>query len=95
MKSILFYYQKSKLFPYYSKRYNSIIAYNDCCFVTKGYEKYIGNLYKFKILYVHMFSKSNLVDKSLCHLNKNLTNIYNKFEYMFDNIPNIYYYGKN
>lgn len=50
---------KSKLFPYFTKKCNSIIIYNDCCFVKRGYEKYIAaNLYKYKILSVHKYEQS-------------------------------------
>lgn len=37
--------------------------------------------------------KTNTVDRSLDYLEKYLTNIYNKFELMFENNSNIYYYG--
>lgn len=52
---------KSKLFPYFTKNYNSILKYTECCYIKRGYEKYIvTNLYKFSILDVHIFAKSNL-----------------------------------
>lgn len=50
---------KSKLFPYFSNNYNSIIKNKKCCFIRTGYEKYIiGNLYKYDILSVHIYMKS-------------------------------------
>lgn len=50
---------KSKLFPYYSKDYKSIINYKDCCIIKNGWEKFIvGKLYKYEILSVHNHLKS-------------------------------------
>lgn len=50
---------KSKLFPYFSAEYDSGIKYKKCCFIKRGYEKYIiGNLYKYDILSVHNYVKS-------------------------------------
>lgn len=47
---------KSKLFSYKIKSTNSIVNYKDCCFIKKGYEKYIiGNIYKYTILDVHSY----------------------------------------
>lgn len=52
---------KSKLFPYFSNNYNSILQYKNCCIIKRGYEKYIiGNLYKYDILSVHNYIKSFL-----------------------------------